>query len=91
MKACVDIGGTKISVCLTPDGSVGADGLPSLLHRRSASTPRAGTRDALARMVIALVNAACVDAGITRSALTAVGVASCGPFVRVDGQIELAA
>ena len=91
MKACVDIGGTKIAVCLSPDDGVGPDGLPLLQHHRSASTPRTGPRDALALQVIALVNSACADAGIARESLAAVGVASCGPFVRVDGQIELVA
>jgi len=91
MKACIDIGGTKIAVCLSPAKADPATGLPPLLHRRTAPTPRSGAPGELARQAIALVDAACAEAGIGRGDLQAVGVSSCGPFLLVDGQIELAA
>ena len=93
MKACIDIGGTKIAVCLSPSeaDAAAAGGLPPLLHRQTAPTPRTGAPDALAQQAIALVDVACAQAGIARADLQAVGVSSCGPFVMVDGQIELAA
>lgn len=85
MKACVDIGGTKISVALAGSG----EGPRPLLAPQREPTLTYGEPDALARQVIRLVDAACAGAGVDRARLQAVGVASCGPFAYRDGAIEL--
>lgn len=83
MKACVDIGGTKVAVCLS-DGT-------DFVARHAEPTVRTGTAKALAQQVVRMVNAACAEAGVPRTSLQAVGVSSCGPFVRNTGAVELAA
>ncbi len=85
MKACVDIGGTKVSVALAGPG----EGVRPWQALRREPTVTAGAPDALACQVIRMVDAVCADAGIGRARLQAVGVASCGPFARRDGGIEL--
>ena len=80
--ACVDIGGTKIAVnVVTPCGALG---------RLVEPTVKQGAPDALARQVLRMINASCQAAHIAPSDLAAVGVASCGPFVLNQGQVELA-
>ena len=86
MKACVDIGGTKVAVSLVHN-----DAPQQLGHRRAEPTAKTGANDALARQVIRMVEEACAEAGVDASAIQAVGVSSCGPFVINAGQIELAA
>jgi glucokinase len=85
MKACIDIGGTKVAVSLNR-----GDGL-DLLARRSEPTAKSGTNDALARQVLRMVDEACNELGADAASVRAAGVSSCGPFVIVDGRIELAA
>lgn len=85
MKACVDIGGTKVAVSLS-DGQ----GL-SMLSRQSEPTVKTGDNEALARQVVRLTVAACREAGTDEDSISAMGVSSCGPFVMKDGLIELAA
>ncbi|MBK0394731.1 ROK family protein [Ramlibacter algicola] len=84
MKACIDIGGTKVAVSLNR-----GDGL-DLLARRSEPTAKTGTNDALARQVIRMVDEACGELGVAPSSVRAAGVSSAGPFVMVDGRVELA-
>ena len=84
MKACVDIGGTKVAVSLS-------DGGMELKARRSEPTAKTGANDALAAQVIRLVGDACKEAGVSQAAIDGVGVSSCGPFVMNGGLIELAA
>lgn len=80
---CVDIGGTKVAVNVVgPRGMVG---------RVEEPTVKQGEADALARQVLRLIGESCADANITLSAIAAVGVASCGPFVVKGECIELAA
>ena len=86
MKACVDIGGTKVAVSLVHN-----DAPQQLCHRRAEPTAKTGANDALARQVIRMVEEACAEAGVDASAIQTVGVSSCGPFVINAGQIELAA
>ena len=86
MKACVDIGGTKVAVSLVHN-----DAPQQLGHRRAEPTAKTGANDALARQVIRMVEEACAEAGVDASAIQTVGVSSCGPFVVKAGQIELAA
>jgi len=85
MRACIDIGGTKVAVSLN-DGQ----GL-ELVGRRSEPTAKSGANDALARQVIRMVDEACAQVGVAPEAVRQAGVASCGPFVLREGAIELAA
>ena len=85
MKACIDIGGTKVAVSLNR----GAD--RELLARRSEPTAKSGGNDALARQVLRLVDESCAELGIAPAEVTAAGVSSCGPFVLNGGRVELAA
>ena len=90
MKACVDIGGTKVAVSLTaPQCSVpSAD---ALRHRRAEPTAKTGAPDALARQILRLLGEACAEAGVGLQDIEAVGVSSCGPFIHRAGMIELVA
>ena len=80
--AGVDIGGTKVAVCLAVPSV--SDEPPALLTRLSEPTAKTGAPDALARQVLRLL-----DEARSGRPLAAVGVASCGPFVRVDGRVEV--
>ncbi len=84
MKACVDIGGTKVAVSLAETGS------RELLVRQSEPTATSGNNDAIALQVMRLVDAACAEAGVAPESIDAIGVSSAGPFVLNDGCIELA-
>ena len=81
--ACVDIGGTKVAVSVAD-----AQGVRGKVTEPTATM---GDRGALAAQIIRLVGQSCASAGVAVSEITAVGVASCGPFVMADGLIELAA
>ena len=89
MKACVDLGGTKIAVSLASvvDGAYPAP----LQMRRSEPTVKTGAPDAVALQILRMLAAACEEACIKEQALDSVGVSSCGPFVLKAGLIELAA
>lgn len=89
MKACIDIGGTKVAVSLAPAPQ--GDAPPPLQARRSEPTAKTGERGALAAQVLRLVDEACAAAGVPPQTVTEAGVSSCGPFVLDDGQLELAA
>jgi glucokinase len=81
--ACVDIGGTKVAVSVVD--SRGVQG------RFSEPTAKEGGNDALAQQIIRMTGQSCALAGIAPAAVTAMGVASCGPFVMRHGLVELAA
>lgn len=81
--ACVDIGGTKVSVAVVDQRGI--------LGRRVEPTAKEGASDALARQVLRMIGESSAAAQIRGEDLAAVGVASCGPFVMNDGQVELAA
>ena len=85
MRACIDIGGTKVAASLN-DGK----GL-QLLARRSEPTAKTGDNDVLARQVIRLVDEACAEIGAVPASVRQAGVSSCGPFVLNQGRIEVAA
>ena len=85
MKACIDIGGTKVAVSL--NSGAGLD----LLARRSEPTAKTGHNDALALQVMRMVDDACTEAGIAPETVTRAGVSSCGPFVVRGGLVEVAA
>jgi glucokinase len=78
----LDIGGTKIAATVA-----GVDGP---LARVTQPTVKTGSIRALPEQAIALLESACAQAGVAPQRLTAVGVASAGPFERVDGMIGLA-
>jgi glucokinase len=84
MRACVDIGGTKIAVSPL-DGSA-----RPLLGRRSEPTAKTGDHLAVARQILRMVDEVCADQGIPPEAVRRVGVSSAGPFVIAAGGIELA-
>lgn len=93
VKACVDIGGTKVAVCLAdlePGRSPG-DPLQRLGSRLAEPTAKTGTRDAVSEQVLRLIAQACGDAGLAADAIDCVGVSSCGPFVIEDGCVAIAA
>jgi glucokinase len=81
--ACVDIGGTKVAVSVADAHGVRG--------RVTQPTAKEGANDALAQQIIGLIGQSCAAAGVDQQAISAVGVASCGPFVMNAGQIELAA
>ncbi len=83
LVACVDIGGTKVAVSVADERGVRG--------RVAEPTAKQGSRDALGRQVLALIEQSCAEAGVAVSDIAAVGVASCGPFVIEGGLIELAA
>ena len=85
MKACIDIGGTKVAVSL--NSGHGMD----LIARRSEPTAKTGSNDALALQVVRMVDQACAEAGVAAAAVQRAGVSSCGPFVLRDGLLEVAA
>ena len=84
MKACIDIGGTKVAVSLNDGTSL------DLVARRSEPTATTGDSDAVAQQVIRMVDDACREAGIAPQAVQRAGVSSAGPFVLRAGQVELA-
>ena len=84
MKACIDIGGTKVAVSLN-------DGGMDLIARRSEPTRKTGDNGALATQILRLVDESCAQAGVEPREVQFAGVSSCGPFVIVQGRIELAA
>ncbi|HZY18858.1 MAG TPA: ROK family protein [Ramlibacter sp.] len=85
MKACIDIGGTKVAVSLNNGENL------ELLGRRSEPTAKTGGNDALAVQVLRMLDETCRELGVTPDSVQSAGVSSCGPFVVVDGRIELAA
>lgn len=87
MKACIDIGGTKVAVGLSPAGS---GDRPEILARQSEPTAKTGTPLALAQQILRLVDAACAQAGVDPAQVQSAGVSSAGPFIRRDGRVELA-
>lgn len=85
MKACIDIGGTKVAVSLNTGTGM------ELLARRSEPTAKEGRNDAVALQILRMVDDACAEVGVAPATVERAGVSSCGPFVMRDGLIELAA
>ncbi len=83
MRACVDIGGTKLAVSLAHPGT------RELLHRRAEPTAKEGTPDAVVAQILRLLDGACAEAGVAMADIDGVGVSSAGPFVMRDGCIEV--
>ena len=72
MKACIDIGGTKVAVSLA-DGSG-----TTPIGRRAEPTATTGDRGALARQIVRLVDEVCAEQGVVPQSVTQAGVSSCG-------------
>src|SRR5262245_16214397 len=85
MKACIDIGGTKVAVSL--NSGAGLD----LLARRTEPTAKEGRNDALALQVVRMLHEACEELKLAPASVERAGVSSCGPFVMRAGLIEVAA
>jgi len=77
----IDIGATKVAVTVA-DAS-------GPLAKVTQPTAKSGTVDTLSKQVLALMGEACAKAEVDPTSLTAVGVSSCGPFVRSEGKICL--
>lgn len=86
MKACIDIGGTKVAVGLS---RASTDARPEILARQSEPTAKSGTPLALAQQILRLVDAACAQAGVDPAQVQSAGVSSAGPFTKREGRIEL--
>ena len=84
MKACIDIGGTKVAVSLNSGAGL------ELIARRSEPTAKTGSNDALALQVMRMVDEACAEAGVVPDTVQRAGVSSAGPFVLRAGLVELA-
>jgi len=84
MKACVDLGGTKVAV------SLAANSTSPLIGRRSEPTAKTGDNDAVAVQIIRLIDAICAEQGIDAGTIDRVGVSSAGPFELHGGMVELA-
>lgn len=81
--ACVDVGGTKVTVSV-----VDQRGVQGWL---SEPTVKEGASDALGQQVVRMIGLSCAAAGLSPAQIAAVGIASCGPFVLKQGLVELAA
>ncbi len=81
--ACVDVGGTKVTVSV-----VNERGVQGWL---TEPTVKEGASDALGQQVVRMIGSSCAAAGILPTQIAAVGIASCGPFVLSQGLVELAA
>jgi len=77
----LDIGGTKMAATIA-----GAEGP---LARVTELTVKSGDARAPGEQGLALLKAACAQAGVDFGAVTTVGVSSCGPFVKQHGLISL--
>jgi glucokinase len=81
--AAVDIGGTKVSASVSDRNGI--------IAKVKEPTCKEGDDAALPRQVIALVAAACADAGVRVDDIEAVGVSTCSPFKKRDGKLGLIA
>lgn len=83
LKACVDLGGSKVAVTLANNAGLHA--------RRIEATAKVGLNNAIAQQIIRMVTESCELIGFHPKEVDAIGVASCGPFVLKNGLVELAA
>lgn len=83
LKACVDLGGTKVAVTLANSAGLHA--------KRVEPTAKEGKNDALALQIIRMIGESCAEASFKEQDIDGVGVSSCGPFVLNKGMVELAA
>jgi glucokinase len=81
--ACVDVGGTKVSVSIADQRG--------LVGTCVEATVKSGANSALADQILRLIDQSAQAAGVSSTRVHRVGVSSCGPFVLKDGLMELAA
>jgi glucokinase len=81
--ACVDVGGTKVSVSIADERG--------LRGQCVEATAKSGSNSALADQIIRMIDLSAAAAGVPRASIDQVAVSSCGPFVLNDGLVELAA
>ena len=81
--ACVDIGGTKVAVCVTDSNGMRGQVVEP--------TVREGNSGALADQLLRMLEHSAASAKIQLKTIAAVGISSCGPFVMNQGAVELAA
>ena len=81
--ACVDVGASKIAVSLA-----NAHGFHA---KRIEATVLIGDNNAVAEQIIRMMRQGCEQLGLQTHDIAAIGISSCGPFVRQHGKIELAA
>ena len=81
--ACVDVGGTKVTVSVVDER-----GVQGWL---TEPTVKEGASDALGQQVARMIGLSCAAAGVLPAQIAAVGISSCGPFVLNHGLVELAA
>ena len=84
MRACVDIGGTKVAVSLSPSADA------ALIGRRSEPTAKTGDNDAVAVQIMRMIDEVCAEQGVDPATFDRVVVSSTGPFELHDGMVELA-
>ncbi|MBS0340263.1 MAG: ROK family protein [Proteobacteria bacterium] len=84
MRVCVDIGGTKVAVSLSP-----RSGAP-LVGRRTEPTAKTGNNDAVALQILRMVDEACAEQGVDPKSIDCAGVSTAGPFELREGMVELA-
>ncbi len=83
LKACVDVGGTKVAVSVADTRGMRA--------RVVEPTAKEGASDALGQQVVRMIGESCASAGAAVGDISGVGVSSCGPFNIRGGCVELAA
>ena len=81
--ASVDIGGTKVSVSISNQQGI--------LAKRKEPTRKEGDVAALPRQVDAMIRAVCDDLELNPGKIDAVGVSTCSPFQRREGNLGLTA
>jgi glucokinase len=79
----IDIGGTKIAATVAGAGGP--------LQRLTVPTPLTGPIRTLPECAMKLLEDVCISAGIDPRSVRSVGVSSCGPFLKTDGMIGMAA
>lgn len=84
MRACVDIGGTKVAVSLSASSDA------PLVGRLSEPTAKTGDNDAVAVQIMRMIDEVCAQQGVDPASIDRVGVSSTGPFELRDGLVELA-
>jgi glucokinase len=83
LYACVDLGSSKVVLALAH--------ARGWLIRLQEATVKSGAEDAVPQQILRMLHQACAEAGVDIARLKKIGVASCGPFVRRQGLIALAA
>jgi glucokinase len=79
--AAVDIGGTKVTASISH-----ADGILAKVYQKTA---KIGENTTLPRQVDRMISEVCQRAGVQKKAIQAVGISTCSPFEKRDGNLIL--